>query len=485
MVWSILLNNCGCKARENLALPICSACRKGKYMKSFKHQTEIFERFRSQTYGALFCEMGTGKSRIAITLAEDAFTRKEITACVIITTKGLVGNWLKHELPKHSTIAYSTFTWNLDKKLSFKGPLYFLVNVDGLLANAFPETFKAFLKENPSFMLIIDESTVVKNIKAARTKRCLAIARRAKRRFILSGQPISNSPLDLFSQMEMLTPECLGFKSLVAFRNRYAITERRTFGPRSFDVITGYRHLPELTEKVQQYASIVKKEECLDLPPKIYRNIDVELTGQQLNAYVELRDKALTYIEDHEITAVNAVSLINRLLQICAGQIKVGDAYLSLENNKLGLVRELVDEHAGKTIVWTAYVNTAADLSVALAKDGLWLPSGLALEKRHAILEQFKNDPTKKALIANPASAGHGITLVEATNTIYHSLSYSYENYIQSQDRNHRLGQTNSVLYTHLITMGTLEDKVLSVLQGKGIMAGEVITSKVLREILQ
>jgi SNF2 family DNA or RNA helicase len=454
-------------------------------MQDFKHQHDVFERFKDQAYGALFLEQGLGKTRIAIQLAEHNFAQGNITACVVVTTKGLVGNWLHTEIPKHSSIEYNTYAWNVPKQFLLKSKrlLYFLVNIDGLLANAFPETFKEFLRMHPKFMVIIDESTVVKNPKAARTKRCLQLAGRSVRRFIMSGTPVTNSPLDLFSQCEMLVPQCLGHKSIVTFRSRYAITERRTFGPRSFDVIVGYRLLDELTGRVQKFASILKKADCLDLPEKMYRTIDVEMTGEQINAYMELKEKALTYIQDHEITVVNAISLINRLLQICAGQIKVGDKYLSLPNNRLAMTKELVEECPGKTIIWTSFVNTATDLVETLGKSCIHLPSGTSLEKRHQILEEFRKG-TPKALIANPASAGHGITLTESSNVIYYSNSWNYEHRAQSEDRAHRIGQTESVLYTDLIAPDTVEQKIVDLLKAKKVMADTVITSAELRSLL-
>jgi SNF2 family DNA or RNA helicase len=219
----------------------------------------------------------------------------------------------------------------------------------------------------------------------------------------------------------------------------------------------------------------------------MYRTIDTSFTPEQDTAYHELRQRALTYIQNHEITAVNAVSLINRLLQICSGQLKIGDnKYISIQNNRLPMLLELLEE-TPKTIVWTSFVNTAADIMKALNGTGrsvehgdgmpkaVQLKSGMSIKERQETLEMFKK--YNIALVANPASAGHGITLIETHNVIYYSNYWSFENRIQSEFRTDRIGQTQSVLYTDLITKGTIEEYVVELLQNKRELAETIITN--------
>lgn len=449
-------------------------------MKNFAHQDAVFDAAKDRPYYGLFLEQGVGKTRIAIQLVEHHYRAGNITAVVVITTKGLVGNWSLVEIPKHSTIQNSVHVYRSDKApgaIPFQGLTWFLVNVDGTITKRFPEAFKAFLKMHPRFALVVDESTVVKNPSAARTKRVSAISKLAKYRYALSGTPVTNSPLDLYSQCEILSPTALGFKNFYAFKARYAVTVKMAFGMRSFDKIVGYRNMPELTSEVQGFSSILKKTDCLDLPDKLYRTIPVPLTPAQVEHYEALKNEALTYISGEEITVVNTIGLINKLLQICSGQMKMADgSYVSIPTDRLGVLSDLVDECPGKTIVWCSYVGNMADIAKELEDRCIVLPSGLTLEKRHEVIETFKSSDYK-ALVANPASAGHGITITESSNCIYYSNSWNYENRAQSEDRIHRIGQTEHCLYTDLIAPDTLEGKVVKVLKDKKTMADSLLLS--------
>jgi SNF2 family DNA or RNA helicase len=453
-------------------------------MKPYQHQQIVFERFKDKQLGALFLDQGTGKTKIIIDILEHKYLTKQITAAVIITTSGLVGNWSEEELPKHSSIEYDVYVWKYTKELpSSNKLLYLIVNIDGIASVRFPILFKEFLKKYPVHALVVDESTIVKNRKALRTGAATMMARKAVARFIMSGTPVVQSPLDLYSQTEILSPGLLGFKSFFAFRARYATQEAQYFGPRSFQKIVGYKNLEELTTQISVFAAIIKKEDCLDLPPKMYRSIFVELTDEQQKAYDELKLRAMTYLQDNIITVGSAVALINKLLQICCGQLKVGDAYLSLPNNKLNIINELVDEATGQTIIWTSFVNTAVDLKKALGDKAIHLPAGLSIEARQGILDNFRAGGVR-VLIANPASAGHGITLTNCSNVVYYSNSWNLEHRLQSEDRVHRIGQTMSVLYTDLTARNTIEEYVVYTLKKKKLLANSVITNKVMVDLL-
>lgn len=453
-------------------------------MKNFQHQDHAIERFKDKPYGALFMEMGTGKSRIGVKLAEYKYTTGAAKATLIVTTVGLLGNWLYNELPKHSENLYAIWVWNKDKKFpETAGHVYFLVNIDALITDRFQPFYKEFVKRYPKYTLIVDESSKAKNPKAERTKRLIMIARRAASRFIMSGTPTPNSPLDVYSQAEILAPGLLGYTSMYAFKGRYAIVKLERNGPRVYEKINGYQNLDELTRKIHTFAEVVKKSECLDLPPKIYRKLDVPLSKEQLKHYNNLKQIAMTYIEGETVTVANTVSLINRLLQICSGQLKVGEDYYSIETDRIKVLKEIIESANTKTLIWTAYVQNAKDIQKSLGEDVIMLPSGLPLAERHRRIELFKTG-SALGLVANPASAGHGITLIESANSVYYSNSFNYENRAQSEDRNHRIGQTQSVLYSDLLAMGTTEERVVDILKAKEKLSDELLVStKYLREL--
>lgn len=473
----------------------------------FNHQAEVFERFKDEEYGALLLEPGLGKTKIAIDIIEHKYKAGEITAALVVTTKGLLLNWADVEIPKHSSdnVSPHAHVWGRNKGVpeSPEWLWYFLINIDALRTDAFKPFMREFLKLHPRFALFVDESTVAKNGKAARTKVLLQVARRAACRFIMTGTPVTQSPLDVWSQTEILSPGLLGYSNYYAFKWDHTITQTQFFGNRNFQKIVGYKNIEPLIATLKTFSAMVKARDCLDLPPRRYRRIPVEMTKEQQTAYDDLKQKALTWLQGHQITAVNAVSLINRLLQICAGQLKINDQeYVSIPNKRLGVLKDLVNE-SNKVIVWTSFVRTAEEIMTTLNtltaeerrelgydyKKAVHLESGLSIAKRQAVIEQFKTTDVK-ALVANPASSGHGITLIEANSVIYYSNSWSLEHRVQSEFRTDRIGQTQSVLYTDLYVPGTAEEYVLDLLTDKRGMAerfmGAVLDdpARVVREVL-
>jgi SNF2 family DNA or RNA helicase len=462
--------------------------------KPYDHQLKIFQRSCDSEYFAFFMEQGTGKTKVAIDTTVKAYLDHKISAAVVVAKKGVYGNWYYEELPKHCSIAYRAYLWRgfyyADERKQFtdvisRGHLaWFICNVDALTSPKFQKVLSKFLETHKAFMLIGDETTSIKNPKSARTKEALKLAPKSHMRRILSGLPNPQSPLDLFSQCQFLKPGVLGHSSFSSFKARYAILKQVTYGNRTFWAPNGYRDLDDLSSRIKRFASIVKKEDCLDLPPKIYRTMRVELTDQQRLAYDELRTKAVTYIQEHEITAINALSLITRLLQICCGQLKLGEgSYASIPNNRIQALLDLVDEASGKVVVWTHYVRTAQDLMVHLKDRAVLLPGGLAPDKRQERINLFKTGEPQ-VLIANPASSGHGISLVESSTVIYYSNSYNLEHRMQSEDRTHRIGQTKSCLYVDLVSPDTIEPLVIQALKDKKHLSEQVINSKTLMEFL-
>lgn len=454
-------------------------------MEAFEHQSMVYQRAKDREYFALFLEQGLGKTKIAIDLLEYHFTNHKIDAAIVVTTKGLMGNWAYTELPKHSECHHSKYIWNKSGTLPAKHEnilAYFIVNIDALIGDRIVPVLREFFNQYKNVAFVLDESTVAKNIKAKRTKNAIAIAQRCKYRYIMSGTPVTNSPMDLFSQCQILSKGVLGHNSLHSFKGVYADEVKVTMGNRSFNKIVGYRNLDELTDRIQKFSSILKKKDCLNLPDKIYRTVPVDFTPQQAVIYKDLSEKAVAYVEENEITVVNTLSMITKLLQICAGQMKIGNDYTTIPNNRLDVLEELIEECPGKTIVWTSFVGTALDIRDRLESRAVHLPSGLDVDKRHEIITAFREGDTK-VLIANPASAGHGITLTESSNVIYYSNSWNYEYRAQSEDRNHRIGQTESVLYTDLITPNTVEQKVVALLQNKKDLANMIITPEDIRKV--
>lgn len=460
----------------------------------FKHQTEAFERFKDKQFGALFLEQGLGKSKVAIDIAEHKFNAG-ITGILVICPKSLIGNWAQIEIPKHATWGNTTIIpWIPGNKKEYEFPKtffpqWFVCNIDAVITEKWVKAFRDFFKAHPKFMLILDESTTCKSPNSQRTKRMLQVADYATSRFILSGAPITNSPLDMWAQAEILLPGLMG-RNFFLFRHRYAKMVRVSLGGRSFNKIVGYQNLEELSEKINKFAAIAKKKDCLDLPPKIYRQVPVEFTPEQKERYREMKNNALTTIDDTTVHAVNAVSLINSLLQICAGQIKTGEGsdendYFYLPTNRIDLLSDLIEESTEKALIWCSFVGAANMIENVLGNRLYRIRAETKEDDRQTILSQFASSEEKLGLLCNQASMGRGHTILEGRNMIYYAQRFSVEQRVQSEDRPDRIGQTKSILISELYTPKTVEEKVIKVLRTNRELADKIIVDrKLLRELI-
>ena len=458
----------------------------------FQHQKEIFDKSCNEASWAFFMDAGTGKTLVSIRTAEFWFTNQDVDAVIVICPKSLIGTWADTEVPKHSEVQYSTYKWDpskIDKEkfvkcLKDKSKLfYFVMNHDAFVSEKLAPFLNTIIK-HCKFGVIYDESTAIKNIKADRTQLAISLARHAQFRRILTGTPIVQSPLDVFSQTEFLGPSILGFKNYYGFKTRYAIIKRKTFGPRSFDVVEGYRDLDDLRRKLDQFSSFKTLEECIDMPEQVFKPVEIELTKEQIHAYTELKEKALLYIEENEITAVNALAMLTRLQQIVAGQLKTPDgAYVSIKNNRLTALKELVDSTTEPFIVWSTFVNTTIDICKTLKGNVLTFTSNTNADQRNDVINAWRAG-SAQVLVLNPQSAGHGLTLNEAKQSVFYNGFFNLEWWLQAIRRNYRIGQTSKTVVNYYITPGTVEEKAYAALRSKEDIAKKVTSKDALLEML-
>tara|TARA_R110000851_G_scaffold48812_1_gene117768 strand:- start:205 stop:1566 length:1362 start_codon:yes stop_codon:yes gene_type:complete len=443
-------------------------------------------------------EMGTGKSKVAIDTMGALFESGQIKAALIVAPKGVYDNWVKGEIPIHlpKRIPRKVLRWipSTSKKYDTElkdfivdfDPTFlkvFVMNIEAFSSVRGTEAALAYLHQNQDNIVIVDESTTIKNRKAARTKNIIALQERAKYRRILTGSPITKSPMDLFSQCNFLAEKALGFNSYFAFQARYANVQRRMMGHRSFQQIVGYRRLEELSEKLDRFSSRVLKVDCLDLPPKVYIKREVSLTMEQAKLYVQMQKLALAKLESGElVTTASVLTQIMRLQQICCGHLQPDEGEIQpIKSNRLNELLDLTEEFQGKAIIWATYTHDIQQVAYAL-RDRFG-PESVATyygatpqDERQSIVEQFQDPESPlKFFVGQPKTGGYGITLTEATTVIYYSNSYDLEIRLQSEDRAHRIGQKNKVTYIDLVSPGTIDEKILEALRNKIDIAGKVL----------
>lgn len=473
--------------------------------KPYKHQIDAWHASRDAEFHALFLEMGTGKSKVAVDTMAYLFEKNQINSALIIAPKGVYDNWVQKELPTHlpDRIPTMVVRWQSNttkawedqiQKLFARGrgkikpgevpPLgIFVMNVEALstvrgakVATLFVETFRHTL-------VIVDESTTIKNRQAARTRALLRIGESAKYRRILTGSPVTKSPMDLFSQCLFLSPVALGFSSYFAFQNRYAIMVQRQLGHRSFQDIVGYRRLDELTEKLGQFSTRVLKSECLDLPEKVYLRRNIALTDEQKEAYRQMKELALAQLDSGELATTSSVlTQIMRLQQIICGHLTTDEGVIEeLPSRRLDELLELLDETQGKVIIWANWTHDIRKIEKALAtKYGKGVVASYygdtPQEDRQAIVTRFQDESSPlRFFVGQPRTGGYGITLTAASTMVYYSNGYDLEIRLQSEDRAHRIGQRNTVTYIDLVSPGTIDEKILKALQEKVNIASQVL----------
>tara|TARA_R110000822_G_scaffold222222_3_gene355716 strand:- start:6467 stop:7915 length:1449 start_codon:yes stop_codon:yes gene_type:complete len=463
----------------------------------FDHQRKALEDSWSAEFHAYFMEMGTGKSKVAIDNIALLYERGDINSALIVAPKGVYDNWVQGEIPIHlpDRIERKVLRWvpSTTKKFQseleefinepFDGLKLFVMNVEAFSSSKGTKAAGTFLFKNKENMTIVDESTTIKNRKAQRTKNLMLLTKYSKYRRILTGSPVTKSPLDLFSQCNFLDERSLGFNSFFAFQSRYAVVQKRVMGARSFQEITGYRRLDELNEKLFNFSTRVLKQDCLDLPEKIYVRRQVPLSDEQAKVYLQMKKLALAKSENGQLATTESVlTQIMRLQQICCGFFQPDEGPIQpLKNNRLNELTGITDELSGKAIIWASYTHDIQQIAEALTQK--FGSNSVALyygqtpqDERQEIVREFQ-DPNSslRFFVGQPKTGGYGITLTAANTVIYYSNSYDLEIRLQSEDRAHRIGQKNPVTYIDLVSPDTIDEKVLGALRSKIDLAGQVL----------
>ena len=458
----------------------------------FEHQKEYLRRSVNARFFGAFMEMGTGKSKATIDETAIQFDHGLITGLIVAAPKGVYRNWvgeLKTHMPDHIKMVIAVWknVHNKKDELFYKrvcSPepntlMIFLVNVEAFQNKKSRATAQAlaFLRGHKAKM-VVDESTKIASVTSTRTKEVTALGGKCDFRRILTGSP-GDDPRKVFPQAQFLQDRSLGFSSFVTFRNRYCIIKEEPLRPgpngeqRTFPMCLGFRNLGELQERLKQFTFRVTKKECLDLPEKMYTTREVELTEEQEKLYREMRDKAVAWIQTNMASAPIALTQTLRMHQIVCGVLKDDDGNEhDVPNFRLEALMDILEETAGKVIIWANYRRNIEVIRDTIARtysdDAVVTYYGdTSGDARVTAVERFQNDPRCRFFVGNPATGGYGITLTAANTVVYYSNSYSLEQRLQSEDRAHRIGQRNPVLYVDLVTPGTIDIKVVQALAKK------------------
>lgn len=462
--------------------------------KPYDHQKKALLRSFNRKNYAYFMEMGCGKSKVLIDNITWLYEKKEIDTAIIIAPKGVYMNWKNAEIPTHlpDDIDNNVYVWKASANKTEKNILeegvktrdklrILLVNVESFATAKVIRYLEAFTHRS-NFMLAVDESTTIKNIKAKRTKAILKLGQLANYKRILTGSPITQSPMDLYSQCYFLDKDLLGFDSYWSFQGRYAVVRQTRIGNHSFQQVVGFKNLEELTDKLQNFAYRVTKEQALDLPEKIYTTRQVVLTSDQIKHYNSMKDSAVAFLEGGDlVSAPEVMTRLLRLQQLLCGYLVTDDGEtVEIANHRIDAMLDTIAEMDGKVIIWSRFRHDIKKIRKSLDKA---YGSGTVVtyfgdtsqEDRDKAIDRFQNDKETRFFVGNAQTAGRGLTLTAATNVIYYSNDFNLETRIQSEDRCHRIGQKNNVLYVDLVVPDSIDVHIVKVLQSKITLAGKTL----------
>jgi SNF2 family DNA or RNA helicase len=432
--------------------------------KPFAHQLKALEMSWKKEVFAYFMEMGTGKSKVLIDNISMLYDNGKINGVLIVAPKGVYKNWSDSEIPTHMVdhIEKNVVVWQslINEKQKQKLNSLFqtgehlnilVMNVEAFSTKKGVEFASKFLSCHRA-MIAIDESTTIKNPSAKRTKNILLLSEQSAYRRILTGSPVTKSPLDLFSQCKFLDPWLLGHESYYSFRTRYAMMRTANFGGRSVQIVVGYRNLSELTEKIKPFSYRCLKDDCLDLPEKTYMKRSIQMTDEQQKIYRQMKEMALAYLNGKQVTTATVITQLMRLHQITCGHFASDDGEIQeVKNNRIGELMNVLDEIEGKAIIWAHYRHDIETIVKEVEKKYgsnsiVTYYGDTTTEDRQKAIKQIQDlsGPTR-FLVGTPQTGGYGITLTAASTMVYYSNGYDLEKRQQSEARIDRIGQKKNM----------------------------------------
>jgi SNF2 family DNA or RNA helicase len=450
----------------------------------YQHQKIAFnfalQKLEEQGCAALLMDMGLGKSLTSIAITGQLFNDKKIERVLVICPTSIIGVWLE-EFKKFADFDYcieAIIGTTMSKR---KDKLKLLCHKIGLkVAIINYEATWRMEKELNIYkpdIIICDESQKIKNPSASQSKTIHRLGVKAKYKIILTGTPVQNSPMDVFSQWKFLDPNIFGL-SFYAFRNHYAV-----MGGYYNHQILRYKNMDELTSKAHSVAYRITKEEALDLPEQIFLNRYCELESTARKIYDTVVKESYAELMDGEITATNVLTKLMRLSQIAGGHVKDDEGRMQvISKSKLNELKDIMEDviidNKKKLVIFARFIPEIESIK-SLAREMdirySYITGEIKTEERSEMCSKFQNDNNIKLFIAQIQTAGLGITLTAADTAVFYSLDFNYANYSQAIARTHRIGQKNTCTYINLIATETVDEKILKALESKQDIAKNIV----------
>lgn len=442
---------------------------------AFPHQLDALEAIKDLPYAAVFHEQGLGKTKIGLDLALSWLARDIVDSVLIVTKKSLIENW-RAEVADHSHLRPRVLGQDRNANfyaLNSPARLY-LAHYEAVLSER--KRLELFLKTRRVGALL-DEAHKIKNPDAEVTEAFHMLAHGFVRRLIMTGTPVANRPYDLWSQIRFLDGGAALGDEFAAFKRALDLTNDlshdRNRAANFADALEG------LFEKIRSFSVRETKQTAgLNLPDKTIRNFECALEPRQAEIYNQFRDElAAVVVRGGRPVLDDAEGLLKRLLrlvQVASNPAMVDQSYRA-DPGKLPVLETLVHgaiDAGEKIVVWTSFTDNADFLGRHLAEFGVGIVhGGLPITKREEALAAFKTDQQCRVLVATPGAAKEGLTLTVANHAVFFDRSFSLDDYLQAQDRIHRISQNKPCFVTNLVATGTVDDWVDALLTAKHLAA--------------
>jgi SNF2 family DNA or RNA helicase len=429
----------------------------GKF-KPFAHQKETSDFLSRRRKAFCFNEQGTGKTASVIWSADYLMKLGKIKRVLVICPLSIMKSAWQQDLFKfamHRSCSVAHGDAKQRKKIIAAGSEFVVINFDGLAV------VKDEIIKGDFDLIVVDEANAYKNPMTNRWKVLRDVAASAKGLWMLTGTPAAQSPLDAYGLAKLVNPDNTP-KYYGQFRDQvmYKVTQFKWIAkPGSQDTV----------HQVLQPAIRFERNQCLDLPPVTHVEREAPLTPQQAKYYQLLKDKMTMVADGESVTAVNAATNINKLLQISGGAVytDTGEVIEFDVSNRLNAVLEVIEESSHKVLVFVPFTHTIELLKATLDKHGISndvINGKVSVNKRSDIVTRFQTQPDPYVLIIQPQAASHGLTLTAANTIIWYAPVTSVETYLQANARINRPGQYNPMTIVH-IKGSEIESRLYSMLQ--------------------
>ena len=438
---------------------------------SYAHQTRAKDKGRFLDNYALFMEQGTGKSKVAIDLCAERYLRGDITAVLVVSPKGVHGQWAVSQIPTHCGIPHVAFYWQGKPPETIATPgqqlVFFCINIDAVrIKTGFNFCSDLIWAHHGKVAIILDEAHRIKNTSSASWKALNLLGRRARLRMALTGTPIAQNLSDEWAILKWLDRDIIGIEFITSFKNEYCI-----LGGWDGNQIVAHRNVDKFKRLAAPHIFRATKEE-IGILPKAYSYWPFDLAPAQKKIIKDLKQTLLAEIKGQTILAKNAAVGLMRIQQASNGFVQEGEEIHPIfddpnKNPRIIAAKDWANSVDGPIVIWGRFKQDIRFLAEAFGDECVTYFGETSEDERIEAVRQFLGGE-KRIFVSTPAAGGTGLNLQgDCQAALYYSNSDNSIDRWQSEDRIHRIGTLGAVVYTDLVGKGSIDQRILKNLAGK------------------